>query len=132
MPVNWKDHIVSTPDVLRGKPRLKRTRVPVSLILGYLATGYTFEGIAREFPDLRNEQIAACREYIPPDSPDPVVITTAQELGAILISLLSGKFLGERQHVGRRSPFDHAPKQELRPTLFPRIIALKDNLTKSY
>ncbi len=23
MKVNWKDHIVSTPDVIRGKPRIK-------------------------------------------------------------------------------------------------------------
>ena len=25
MKVNWKDHIVSTPDVIRGKPRIKGT-----------------------------------------------------------------------------------------------------------
>jgi len=34
MPVNWRDHIVSTADVLHGKPRIKGTRIPVSLILG--------------------------------------------------------------------------------------------------
>jgi hypothetical protein len=33
MNVTWKDHIESTPDVLRGKPRFKGTRIPVSLIL---------------------------------------------------------------------------------------------------
>ncbi len=22
MPINWRDHIVSTPDILRGKPRI--------------------------------------------------------------------------------------------------------------
>ena len=63
MQVDWKDHIISTLDVLRGKPRLKGTRIPVSLILGYLAAGYTFEEIIREFPDLENEQIAACLDY---------------------------------------------------------------------
>jgi len=63
MPVNWKDHITSTPDVLRGRPRIKGTRIPVSLILGYLATGRTFEDIIREFPDLTHEQIAACLDY---------------------------------------------------------------------
>ena len=38
--VNWRDYIVSTADVLHGKFRLDGTRIPVSLILGYLATGY--------------------------------------------------------------------------------------------
>ncbi len=63
MHVDWENHIVSTPDVLRGKPRIKKTRIPVSLILGYLAMGNTFEEIIREFPDLTKEQIAACLDY---------------------------------------------------------------------
>ncbi len=63
MQVNWKDHIVSTTDVLRGKPRIKGTRIPVSLILGYLAAGKTAEEIIREFPDLTKTQIAACLDY---------------------------------------------------------------------
>jgi uncharacterized protein (DUF433 family) len=63
MPVDWRQHIVSTPDVLRGKPRIKGTRIPVSLILGYLAAGNTFEEIIAEFPDLQREQIAACLDY---------------------------------------------------------------------
>ena len=63
MNVNWRDHIVSTPDVLRGKPRIKETRIPVSLILGYLAADNTFEQIIEEFPDIRKEQIIACLDY---------------------------------------------------------------------
>lgn len=63
MRVNWKEHIVSTPDVLRGKPRIKGTRIPISLILGYLAAGSTFEDITKEFSELTNEQIAACLDY---------------------------------------------------------------------
>lgn len=63
MDINWKQHIVSTSDVLRGKPRIKGTRIPVSLILGYLSARYTFEQIIQEFPDLTDEQIAACLDY---------------------------------------------------------------------
>lgn len=63
MPVDWREHIVSTADVLRGKPRIKGTRIPVSLILGYLAAGQTAEEILADFPDLRQEQIAACLDY---------------------------------------------------------------------
>lgn len=61
--VNWRDLIVSTPDVLRGKPRVKGTRIPVSLVLGYLALGRSIEDIRREFPDLTREQITACLSY---------------------------------------------------------------------
>jgi uncharacterized protein (DUF433 family) len=63
MPVDWREHMVSTPDVLRGKPRIKGTRIPVSLVLGYMAAGQTAEEILTEFPDLRQEQIAACLDY---------------------------------------------------------------------
>ena len=60
MPVDWKRYIVSDPEVLRGKPRLKGTRIPVGLVLGYLAGGKTAEEIVSEFPDLTHDQIAAC------------------------------------------------------------------------
>jgi len=63
MRVEWRNHIVSTADVLRGKPRVKGTRIPVSLILGYLAAGHTAEDIMVEFPDLTQAQIMACLDY---------------------------------------------------------------------
>lgn len=60
---DWRNHIVSTADVLRGKPRIKGTRIPVSLILGYLAAGEPIEKIMAEFPGITKEQIAACLDY---------------------------------------------------------------------
>jgi uncharacterized protein (DUF433 family) len=63
MLVPWKQHIVSDPEILRGKPRIKGTRIPVGLILGHLAAGKTFADILAEFPDLSSEQIAACLYY---------------------------------------------------------------------
>jgi uncharacterized protein (DUF433 family) len=54
---------VSDPEILRGKPRLKGTRIPVGLVLGYLAAGKTAADIVAEFPDLTHEQIAACLDY---------------------------------------------------------------------
>lgn len=63
MSVSWKDHIVSTPDVLRGKPRISGTRIPVSLILGYLAAGSSADEIIAEFPDLTPTHITACLDY---------------------------------------------------------------------
>lgn len=60
---DWRSYIESTPDVLRGKPRIRGTRIPVSLVLGYLAAGSDYEQITKEFPDLTRDQIAACLDY---------------------------------------------------------------------
>jgi uncharacterized protein (DUF433 family) len=61
--IDWRQYIVSTPDVLRGKPRIDGTRIPVALVLGYLASGLGFEEIRTEFPGLKSEQIRACLDY---------------------------------------------------------------------
>jgi len=61
--MNWRERVVSTPEVLRGKPRIQGTRIPVSLILGYLAADCTYDEIIEEFPDLEKEDILACLDY---------------------------------------------------------------------
>lgn len=63
MNIEWQDHIESSPEVLKGKPRVKGTRIPVSLILGYLASGASPDEIIEEFPDLTPEDISACLLY---------------------------------------------------------------------
>ena len=63
MKTNWHDFIESTPAVLKGKPRIKGTRIPVGLILGYLAAQQSTDQIIAEFPDLTVEKIAACLDY---------------------------------------------------------------------
>jgi uncharacterized protein (DUF433 family) len=62
-PVDWKDHVTSDPAILRGKPHLKGTRIPVSLVLGYLAAGSSSDQIVAEFPELTHEQVAARLDY---------------------------------------------------------------------
>src|SRR5205807_1419002 len=117
MPVGWKNHIASDPEVLRGKPRLKGTRIPVGLVLGYLAAGKTAEDIIAELPDL-------------------VVITKAQEIDAILVSLN-----GDFSHIVNYPPknykgivalqmHNHA---EILPELIARLTAyLKVNTTMDH
>jgi uncharacterized protein (DUF433 family) len=63
MATSWRDQVESTPDILRGKPRLKGTRIPVSLVLGYLAAGKTAQEVITELPDLNETQIAACLDF---------------------------------------------------------------------
>ena len=59
----WPERIESDPQVLRGKPCIKGTRIPVALILGYLATQQTAEQIIEEFPGLSAADISACLEF---------------------------------------------------------------------
>ncbi|MBN1902211.1 DUF433 domain-containing protein [Candidatus Sumerlaeota bacterium] len=63
MEISWREHIESSPDVLHGKPRFKGTRIPVSLILGYLSSGMNNKKILEEFPDLTEEDIAASLDF---------------------------------------------------------------------
>jgi uncharacterized protein (DUF433 family) len=63
MTSTWRKLIESTPEILRGKPRIKGTRIPVSLVLGYLAAGKSVDEIIAELPDLSREKIHACLEY---------------------------------------------------------------------
>jgi uncharacterized protein (DUF433 family) len=61
--MNWRERITSDPQILRGKPCIKGTRIPAALILGYLACGRDASAILREFPDLTREDVAACLDY---------------------------------------------------------------------
>jgi uncharacterized protein (DUF433 family) len=61
--MNWREHILSDPQILRGKPCIKDTRIPVALVLGYLASGRDAAVIQKEFPDLTAAAIAACLDY---------------------------------------------------------------------
>jgi uncharacterized protein (DUF433 family) len=61
--MEWRGRIESDPAVLRGKPHIKGTRIPVALILGYLASGQTTEGIIGQLPDVKPEDISACLDY---------------------------------------------------------------------
>ncbi len=61
--VNWRNHIESLPAVLRGKPCIKGTRVPVALILGFLAARRTVAQVVDKFPVITEADIAASLDY---------------------------------------------------------------------
>lgn len=89
MQIAWQDYIESTLSVLRGKPRIKRTRISVSLILGYLAAGGSTDQNIAELPDLHSEHVAACLDYARAFRLRNccLMIAKAQELRTILVSL---------------------------------------------
>ncbi len=59
----WEHRIISDPLVLRGKPCIRDTRIPVALILGYLATGAEASRVIEQFPDLTTDDVAASLDY---------------------------------------------------------------------
>ena len=55
--------IVVDPAICFGKPTIHGHRIWVSLILGYLAEGWTVEAIIDEFPGIEPDDIRACIAY---------------------------------------------------------------------
>jgi len=57
--MNWRDYIVSDPEILVGKPAVKGTRLSVNLILDRLADGWTAEDLFQAYPRLTPEALQA-------------------------------------------------------------------------
>ncbi|RJP35691.1 MAG: DUF433 domain-containing protein [Phycisphaerales bacterium] len=63
--MNPFDRITIDPNVMQGKPCVRRMRVTVSLVVNLVASGMTKEEILRDYPYLEPEDIAQCRSYAP-------------------------------------------------------------------
>jgi uncharacterized protein (DUF433 family) len=61
--MNWREHIVTNPDVLSGKPTVKGTRISVELIFGWLAQGWTHEQLLENYPQLTRDNILAALAF---------------------------------------------------------------------
>lgn len=61
--MDWRERIVSDPDILVGKPAIKGTRISVELVLGWLANGWTHEMVLAAYPHITAEDILACLAF---------------------------------------------------------------------
>lgn len=61
--MNILERITHDPDVMGGKPCIRRTRVTVGTILGLLASGHGEEQILRAYPYLEAEDIREALSY---------------------------------------------------------------------
>ena len=59
----WQSRISIDPNVCHGRPCIKGTRIWVSLILDFLASGSTAEELLEEYPQLCAEDVRACIAY---------------------------------------------------------------------
>jgi uncharacterized protein (DUF433 family) len=55
--------IVIDPNVCFGKPVVRGTRIWVSLLLDFLASGESVESILANYPQLTRDDILACLAY---------------------------------------------------------------------
>jgi uncharacterized protein (DUF433 family) len=61
--MNWRDRIAIDPAIHHGKPCIKGTRVPVSVIVGSIAEGNTPQRIIESWPQLTVEDIRAALKF---------------------------------------------------------------------
>jgi uncharacterized protein (DUF433 family) len=60
---NMFDRITFDPQIMSGRACIRGMRIPVSVIVGQIAHGATFEEILQGYPDLEKEDIQQAIEY---------------------------------------------------------------------
>lgn len=61
--LNVQDRIILDPAILGGKPIIRGTRIPVTIVVGSLAGGMTFQEVQREY-DISADDIRAALKYL--------------------------------------------------------------------
>lgn len=57
--MDWRQYIHSDPEILRGKPVVKGTRLAVDFIIGLFAAGWKEEQVLENYPTLTPEALQA-------------------------------------------------------------------------
>ena len=61
--MDWRERIVTDPDILMGKPTVKNTRLSVELILGWMAEGWTVDMLLDNYPRLTRDDVLAALAF---------------------------------------------------------------------
>ena len=61
--MNWRERIVTNPQICHGKACIRGTRVMVSVVLDNLASGLTPDQILKSYPSLTRQDIDAAVGY---------------------------------------------------------------------
>ena len=61
--MNYQDIITIEPGKRGGRACIRRMRIAVADVLGWLAAGMTHEEILNDYPELTEEDIHACLAY---------------------------------------------------------------------
>jgi uncharacterized protein (DUF433 family) len=61
--IHWQDRILVAPELHHGEACIRGTRIPVTMIVGSLADGLTYDEIRQAYPQLVTEDIQAALSY---------------------------------------------------------------------
>jgi uncharacterized protein (DUF433 family) len=61
---DWYGRIVSDPDTLFGKPRIKGTRIGVAFVLDLLASGWSEARILDSYPHVKQQDLEAVFAFV--------------------------------------------------------------------
>jgi len=71
------ERIEIRPEVMRGKPCIKGTRIPVYLLLQKMAAGENTESILATYPQLKAADLTACLDYASQLAAEETVLASA-------------------------------------------------------
>jgi uncharacterized protein (DUF433 family) len=60
---HYTERISINPGIRFGKPCIQGTRIAVYDVLGWLASGMTYDQVLSDFPELTMEDITACLAF---------------------------------------------------------------------
>lgn len=61
--MSYLDRIEINPRVCNGKPVIKGTRIPITVILEQISEGVTWQDLIAGYPELTSEDIKAALQY---------------------------------------------------------------------
>jgi len=61
--MDYRDRIISDPNIMRGKPVIKGTRITVELILNKLSEKMTVDELLKAYPQLADHDVYAALAY---------------------------------------------------------------------
>jgi len=59
----WRDRIRIDPEIHHAEPCIEGTRVPVRMIVGSLADGFSVEQVLEEYPSLKPRDVYSALSY---------------------------------------------------------------------
>jgi uncharacterized protein (DUF433 family) len=78
--MNYRNIITIEPGKRGGKPCIRRMRITVYDVLGWLAVGMSHADILDDFPELTEEDIRACLEFAADRERRLIAVTVLQTI----------------------------------------------------